>query len=434
MGAVIVMGLALLVAALAIVVLLRRGLTEDLKTSAGFRAAAVSEILAATPPAGTTIGVGDAEDEFVQVLAPDGTVVTSSENVVGEGALIDLLPGESERLEVPFEDETFLAVAFSTPSGQPAHTILVGHTLEEVAESSGLVARLLALGSPLLLALLGVVTWKVVGGALAPVESIRREVESITTQELHRRVPVSAPHDEIARLAATMNAMLERLEAGQERQRRFVSDASHELRSPVASIRQHAEVAKIHPGTASVEELAELVLEENARIQELVEDLLLLARLDERPAGARETIDLDDIVLESASRFEERDDRTIDQSGVSAARVLGDRKQLGRLVGNLLDNALRHARAAVRIELRESGDSVILRVDDDGTGVPPGERERIFTRFVRLQEARDRDTGGTGLGLAIVAEVAEAHGGRVRLLESPSGGARFEVELPRAAR
>jgi signal transduction histidine kinase len=230
-----------------------------------------------------------------------------------------------------------------------------------------------------------------------------------------------------------MNRMLERLERGQERQRRFVSDASHELRSPVASIRQHAELALAHPANVSTGDLARTVLDEDLRVQRLVEDLLLLARMDERTAEARpQEVDLDDVVFQEVERVRQVDGTTIDASGVSAGRVLGDGRRLTRLVGNLLENAARHARSAIGVALVEDGDQVVLQVDDDGPGVPPEHRQRVFERFVRLDEARDRDAGGAGLGLAIVAEVAALHGGEARALDSPLGGARFEVRLPRA--
>ena len=430
-GAVVVVGIALVVAAVAMVVLLRRSLTNDVRTAARFRALAVANVVE-TGPYGP-IRVGDSEDEFVQVLDNSGSVVATSANLRGRPAVIDLAPGESEDVEVPFEDDPFLAIALSDATGGQTYTIVAGRTLETVVESTQVVVTLLLFGVPLMLLVVAGVTWRVTGRALAPVEGIRSEVESITTSALHRRVPVPSSGDEIARLARTMNETLARLEEGHARQRRFVSDASHELRSPVASIRQHAEVAIAHPENASAGELARRVLEEDLRIQRLVEDLLLLARLDEQPDADRaEMVDLDDVVFEEVDRLRAGTDKRVDVGGVTGGRVSGDRPRLTRLVGNLLENALRHARASVVVALQEEGDEVVLRVDDDGAGVPEAERSRVFERFVRLEEARDRDSGGAGLGLAIVAHVARAHGGSVEVLESPAGGARFEVRVPRA--
>ncbi len=431
--AVLVVGIALLLTATSIVVLLRRALTEDVRTAARFRAETVLDVLASGSDV-DQIRIGDIEEEFVQVLDPSGRVVVSSSNVEGDPPLTRPAPGQNAEVEVPFEDDPFLAVATRGVASEETYTVVVGRTLETVLESSRVVVNLLLIGLPLLLVIVAAVTWVVVGRALAPVESIRTEVEAISAEQLHRRVPDPGSGDEIARLAATMNRMLERLESGQARQRRFVSDASHELRSPIATIRQHAEVAAAHTSTASVEELSQIVLGENRRLQRLVEDLLLLARMDERIAPARlEVLDLDDVVFEGIERVRRgSDNKTIDAGAISAGRVLGDRIQLSKLVLNLLDNALRHARTSVVVSLRERGDEVVLTVDDDGAGIPPGDRSRIFERFVRLNEARDRDSGGSGLGLAIVAEVAAVHGGAARALASDLGGARLEVRIPRA--
>jgi signal transduction histidine kinase len=428
-AAVLVVGAALVAASIAMVLLLRKSLTQDVRTTALLRADTVAELISDEDEV-EPIRISNLEDEFVQVLSGD-EVVASSENVAGHPALVVLEPGASRRIDVPFEDDPFLAVARSAPTPDETFTVVVGRTIETAEESSRVVITLLIAGLPILLLIVAAVTWKVVGRALAPVESIRSEVESISTGELHRRVPGSEGGDEIARLAGTMNEMLARLEKGQARQRRFVSDASHEFRSPVASIRQHAEVALRHPDGASTQELARAVLDEDLRLQRLVEDMLLLARVDENGSDSRkESVDLDDLVFEEVDRVRNGIGKTIDTKRVSAGRVLGDRRQLSRLVGNLLENAVRHARSSVAVGLREDGSHVQLDVDDDGTGVPPAERARIFERFVRLEEARDRDSGGSGLGLAIVAEVTAIHGGTARVSGSKLGGARFTIRFP----
>jgi signal transduction histidine kinase len=228
-----------------------------------------------------------------------------------------------------------------------------------------------------------------------------------------------------------MNSMLARLELERARERQFISDASHELRSPIASIRQYAEVAVAHPEASDLGELAEVVLEEIAVLQHLVEDLMLLTRIDERTLRLRhEGVDLDDILLREAARLRgARPDLEVDLTNVVAARARGDAVALDRLVRNLTDNAARHARHAIALGLHEDDGHVVLIVDDDGTGIAPEDRPRVFDRFVRLDEARDRDTGGTGLGLAIVREVAAAHGATIRISQAPLGGARFEVRF-----
>jgi signal transduction histidine kinase len=429
-AAVLVVGVALMMASVAMVVLLRRSLTSDVEAAALLRAEAVADGIAAGDP-DPAISGGD--EEFVQVVDADGRVVAASENLSGEPPVADLRPGESETLEdLPFEDDPFLAVAVPGSGSDGPVAVMAGRSLDEVEESSRAVAGLLAAGVPLLLVVVGFIEWRVVGRALRPVEAIRSEVDAISTQELHRRVPDPGGADEIARLAATMNRMLTRLEGGQARQRRFVSDASHELRSPVTTIRQHAEVALSHPGEIRVEDLAEVVLEEDLRLQHLVDDLLLLARLDEgSPPPSRRAVDLDDLLFEEAERGRGTGLR-VDVGGVSAGRVSGDPGQLAKLVRNMADNAIRHADSAISFSLVDDGDEVVLAIEDDGNGIPAAERERIFERFVRLDDARDRDSGGSGLGLAIVAEVAQAHGASVSVDRGELGGARFEVRFAAA--
>jgi signal transduction histidine kinase len=269
-------------------------------------------------------------------------------------------------------------------------------------------------------------------GALAPVERIRREVDQITGQRLDRRVPEPPSRDEIHRLALTMNQMLERLEVSRDQQQQFVADASHELRSPLASIRQTAEVSRAHPGALPEGELAEAVLEESLRMQRLVEQLLLLTRADEGVAvRTPREVDLDDLALTEARRVG-RTGLRVDTSAVQAARVRGDETSLAQVVRNLVDNAARHASAGIAISVHEDGSTVELAVDDDGPGIPEDQRERVFERFVRLDEARARDAGGSGLGLAIVQQIVLAHAGTVAVSSSGLGGARFVVRLPSA--
>jgi signal transduction histidine kinase len=378
------------------------------------------------------VATGEADEEFIQVIDAEGAVLDATANVGGEAALVRLSPGGSATVDrVPFEDGSFLAVARASAIDGTRVTVIVGRSLEDVDEATRPVVASLLVGVPLLLLVVGAVTWRVVGRALGPVERIRREVDGISTDELHRRVPEPAGSDEISRLAATMNRMLDRLQAGHDRQRRFVSDASHELRSPVASLRQHGEVARAHPDRTEMSELSGIVVEESGRLERIVDDLLLLTRIDEG-AGLREatSVDLDDIVLAEAARLRASTNLAIDTRGVSAGRVRGDPRTLERLVRNLTENAARFATSAVGLSLSERDGRTVLRVDDDGPGIAPSDRQRVFDRFVRLDDARDRDSGGSGLGLAIVREIARLHGGTVSVHEAEIGGARVEVRLP----
>lgn len=429
-GAVVIVGVALVIGSVVLVAVLQDTLRNGVRDAARLRGEEVAGVLSSSgaPP---ELAIGDEDEQLIQVIDQTGGVIASSRNVAGRPALVRLRPGQSARFNAPVGDDEFIAVAVgaSPPSG--AVVVLVGRELDRVTESTRTVTRILVPGLPLLLVVVALTTWRVVDRALGPVEAIRREVDEVSSSELHRRVPEPAGKDEIARLAVTMNRMLARLEVAQTRQRRFVSDASHELRSPVASIRQHAEVALAHPERTTPGELAQIVLAEDLRVQRLVEDLLLLARADEACPSAAQTVDLDDLVFEAAARLRTTSEVQVDTSDVSAGRVRGEPALLRRLVGNLADNAAGHARARVVFSLREQDGSVVLRVDDDGAGIPVEDRQRVFERFVRLDDARSRDAGGSGLGLAIVAQVAAGHAGTATATASPAGGARLEVRLPR---
>lgn len=282
--------------------------------------------------------------------------------------------------------------------------------------------------------LAGAATWLLTGRALRPVAAITDRVERISAGTLDGRVPEPTTTDEIGTLARTMNQMLARLERSDLQRRQFVSDASHELRTPVAVLRSEAEVASRAPATTSVPDLARVVLAEAGRLERLVEDLLTLARSDERPtsgpgpAGATE-IDVDDVVLAEAERSRRL---PVDLGQVSAGRVLARGDDLGRAIGHLLDNAARHGRSQVAVGVGTEAGRVRIWVDDDGAGIPEDDRVRVFGRFTRLDEARDRDRGGAGLGLAVVAETVSALGGTVSIDRSPLGGARVVVDLPAA--
>jgi signal transduction histidine kinase len=428
-AATVLVGLALLAGGFALVAAMRNTLTDEVRSAARVRADDTAAALdAGTDPSFVAAGLSqDDDDAFIQILDGDGAVVAASPLVAGGPAVANLDPGESEKVPVSGEDDDFMAVA----AGADRYTVIAGRTLDTVGESTSVVTDLLVIGLPILLVVAALTTWLVVGRALAPVESIRREVDAISSADLDRRVPTPPGDDEIARLAATMNDMLGRLERGQARQRRFVADASHELRSPVASIRQHAEVAQAHPERTTVGALAETVAAENLRVERLVDDLLLLTRADEHTLQLqRRPVDLDDLVFEEAHLLREAGPLRVDTTQVSAGRVTGDRAALGRALRNLGDNAVRHARSQIAFTLAERNGAVVLDVDDDGPGIPAADRQRVFERFVRLDDARARDVGGSGLGLAIVAEVIGAHRGTISIGDSRLGGARFEVRMP----
>ncbi|MFD7700415.1 sensor histidine kinase [Streptomyces caelestis] len=457
LGATLVVAVALVAAGTAVLLSLRSNLIGEAGTQAERAARAVASELAARTPYDGLSGL-DGEDRPVQVVDEDGRLVAASEDLerVTGTATTDvtpqppkpdgdddsgddpddsgesLVPGEiadettftngSATIDGDTEDYRFAALEVET-SDRGRLTVHAGAPLAAEHGAVRTALTVMLIGFPLLLAVVAAVTWLVTGRALRPVEGIRSEMAAITASEdLARRVPEPATHDEIARLARTTNETLAALEASVERQRRFVADASHELRSPIASLRTQLEVAAAHP------ELLDLdgAVEDTVRLQRLAADLLLLARLDagERSADAR--VDLAALAREEAAG---RTGVTVD---AEPAEVTGSRGQLGRVLANLLDNAGRHARERVTVTVRREGGRAVVAVADDGDGVAEADRERIFQRFVRLDAARSRDDGGAGLGLAIARDVAVRHGGTLTAGAAPTGGALFELRLPLA--
>jgi signal transduction histidine kinase len=417
LAAVLVLGFALVAGALVLVALLGSVLTGQVCRDAHDRA---EQLAAASTTPGSSVAPGQPASttatEIVQWVDRAGHVAGSDRLLAspGTGCVSVEPPGHGE-------DFTFAAAKL-----QSGGEVIVGRPLVDVLDSTRFVRRVLVVGVPLMMLIVGGVTWVVTGRILAPVTAIRREVDAITATELHRRVPATR-QDEIGRLARTMNRMLDRLQRAHESQRRFVSDASHELRSPIASIRQHAEVAQAHPERTTVGELAETVVAEDARMQHLVDDLLLLARADEHHTEPPSTpVDLDDLLFAEAQRLRMATNLTVRTAAVSAGQVRGDEAALTRMIQNLAGNAARHARTTITFGLAESEGTVVLTVSDDGPGIPPADRERVFDRFVRLDNARTRDTGGAGLGLSIVAGIVTRHHGTIHIT-SPST---FEVHLP----
>lgn len=395
-------------------------LTRAVEQSALATAEASAERIAArVGPDGARLGSDYDDDELVQILTPEGTIAAASPDAR------NIPPLREGRVVI--DNDAFVVAQEGVKDSRLI--VLVAHEIDDGLEVVAAARWLLATAIPILVGLVALGAWVLTGRALAPVTRIRAEVESIEAGRLGHRLQVPDTGDEIAQLASTMNHMLDRLDASARAQRQFVSDASHELRSPLTVIQQHAELASLHPGSVSAGELAEVVLSEGARLQGLVGDLLLLARLEEGAHHIHQVVDLDDLALDEVHRARQSPVR-VDGSAISTARVDGDARQLGQVVRNLVDNAVRHARSRVSVSLAESDGFAELVVDDDGNGVPPRHRTQVFDRFVRLDEARARDDGGAGLGLAIVREIVGAHRGSVTVEDAPAGGARFVVRLP----
>jgi signal transduction histidine kinase len=337
------------------------------------------------------------------------------------------LPGANGRPRPLPPDDPQVRAQRQVETAEGTITLVAENSLSEVNSTVDSITGALVIGVPILVALLAFLTWWLTGRALKPVEAIRAEAAAITGSTIHRRVPEPNTDDEVGRLARTMNSMLDRLEETSLRQRRFVSDASHELRSPVAVIRAQLEVALRRGDAADWPTVAHRVLAEDERLEQAVTELLELARTEEGVEPTPVAVDLDEVVLEETARSRRV---PVDTSRVLAGRVSGTSAQLARVVANLLDNACRHARGSVSVALTQVGDDVVLIVDDDGPGVAPEDRDRVFERFTRLDEGRSRDAGGVGLGLAMVRAIVERQGGSVDVEDGPLGGARFVVRLP----
>ncbi len=421
------------------VTLLHRSLTASLLARADERSNQVSALLEREGIAGLQ---GDEEvladpSRVVQVIDPAGAVLFATRRTASRSPLSDLRPMVGQRTIVgdaplpTFGHPGPLVVARGVAAGGAHYIVFVVADQEDQHEAVGETGKTMLWGLPLLLSGVAGAAWLLVGRSLAPVDRIRRTAQQITGSRLDARVPVPGTRDEIAGLATTMNEMLDRLQDSQRAQRRFVADASHELRSPLASLRAAIQYGA-SADTGAWDELVPLMDRESARLQGLIDDLLTLSKADD--AGTiplhRADVDLDEVVDAEARRLRIATEVTVTRS-VTPVRVTGDEGQLVRLVRNLADNAARAAASTVALTLTRSEDgNAAITVEDDGPGIPPADRERVFARFVRLDDDRSRGTGGSGLGLAIVAEIVRAHHGSVAVDKSPLGGARFTVWLP----
>jgi signal transduction histidine kinase len=404
----------------------RHDLTDAVTLVAREHAAAIAQQLE-NDDTGEDRSVAIGEEEPVQVVA-GGQVTDASDQLAGRPPLVPLSSAVTIRTGLAEGEADRYVVVTAPVSGSDAY-VVSARSLESVDAAIASTTRLLAVGSVLVIVLVLGLTWVLTGRALRPVEGMRRQASQITQANLSARLPVPETGDEVARLAETMNAMLERLEQAVNTQRRFVADASHELRSPIATVRTLHETAHLGPQPNDLDELSAEVLGEIARLEALVADLLLLARTEAAPLH-REPVDLAD---EAAALGTRQRRVPVSVSAPHPVWVEGEPRALSRMVRNLIDNAERHASTAVHVLVEVDGPWGRVVVADDGPGIPESERERVFGRFVRLDEARARDEGGSGLGLAIVRQIAQRHGGAVTVAdqEGAGSGAVFVVVLPR---
>jgi signal transduction histidine kinase len=364
------------------------------------------------------------DDIIVQVLGADGTILTSLPPSAAPLLGDERAPADDRVRSVMLDGD---GEGRLTARRAEDATVIVAGSLDDVAESTAALVGILAFGVPVSAMALAVLVWWAVGRALLPVEQLRAQVDRITASRLDEEVDEPTGAAEIARLARTMNAMLTRLRLSAGQQRRFVADAAHELRSPLARMRAELEVDAAHPGSADPAATASSVLAETVGLQRLIDDGLLLARGDAGVTGRSAPVDLDDVV---ARAVRSRRDARVVVPDPTPVQVLGDVDQLERLVANLLDNAVRHARERIVVRLAAGDDAAELTVTDDGPGIPAADAGRVFERFTRLDDAPTRGGGGVGLGLAIARDIAERHGGSLTVDHGPGRGARLVLRLP----
>ena len=374
------------------------------------------------------------DNGVAQVVSANGTVLAASPNVSGAPAVADRQPGgrpETSTFRAP-DDQEIETYRFWYASGPSPHgrvTAYVGNSLESVTEASAALRRSLWLGVPVVVALLGLVIWLLLGRAIGRLDRIRAEVDRISEESLDTRVEGDGVDDEVGRLAATMNAMLERLDRAARRQRELVADVSHDLQSPLAAQRVALDLALADPSRVDAGVLRGDVLGATTDMERLVGDLLVVASIDATATSPPALLDLDSLVLEEAARARTGGTVEVDTSEVSAAPAYAIADDARRIVRNLLDNAVEHASTRVLLTVAvvdptsdggRLGEWTQLLVADDGPGVLPEQRERIFDRFYRGEVARPRD-GGSGLGLSIARSLAERNGGRLDLVEADVG-------------
>ncbi len=381
-------------------------------------------------------------ESYAQLVAADGHVLDAT-RPLGRRPLLaaDELAAArrgtifADRDSVPGLDEPSRLLATPVTRGGAALVLVVGATREDRAETLASLRYELLVVGPIALALATLAGYALAGISLRPVESMRSRAESISAATPGERLPVPQTGDEIERLGETLNAMLARLEAALQRERDFVADAGHELRTPLALLRTELELALRHAETS--EELREAVrasAHEVDRLAQLAEDLLLIARSDQGKLSLRlELVQASEVVSSVARRFEWRaqeEGRRLAVEAPPGCSLRGDRIRLEQALGNLVDNALRHGSGDVHLRASQSDGVVEFHVSDDGEGFPPEYLENAFERFSRPDQARSG--GGSGLGLSIVRVIAEAHGGSAHVKQEPGQGAEVWIAVPAA--
>ncbi|MDP4504295.1 HAMP domain-containing histidine kinase [Nonomuraea sp. NBC_00507] len=380
-------------------------------------------------PLGAAIPVSDPAVDLIQIVGADGRFLATSDAARNLPPLSDVRPSDEDRAIstthcLPTECVHLSAVRVSKFADSPV--IYAGRSTPDLLATNTLEAIVFT-EIAVLVGLAGWATWLVTGRALRPVATMRAELDAVHAGDLSSRVTEPHGADEVVELAKSVNSTLARLERSAEQQRQFASDASHELRTPIAGLRAQLESAQLYPDDTDIDLLVRSALRDTDRLEAIITDLLLLARIGSRVDAAKERVDLAELVRQELSiRSDKIPVRAHLAEGV---RVDGVRLQLARVLTNLLDNAQRHAEHYVKVTVSREDCMAVLSVENDGVEIPQQDRERIFERFTRLDAARSRDAGGTGLGLAIARDVAMAHRGQITV-EDCRGGARFVLRLP----
>lgn len=437
--ATLVVGLGAIAGSVLLFLLLQRALVSSAEDVALSRALDVAQQVGSSPIPSVQQDLEQRtrESQLIQIIGPGDTIVASSSVRASKKPLTDLRvsPGQlktdrASTLRFLGPRIPYLITAIGVARGSDHLTVIVASSMDTQSETLERLNSYLVAFIPITMVLVAVGTWLLVGRSLRPVEQIRMRVASIGSERLDERLPVPRSYDEIARLAATMNEMLQRLENSQRVQRSFVADASHELRSPLSTLDASLEIAGSDPSGRAWDDLHEVMSVEVTRMEHLVDDLLLLAKADDRGLRLRRgDVDLDDILANEARRLRANETVTV-EAHITPVRVTGDEARLGQMVRNLVENAAVAAHQRVRVSVSVSSDVALIEIEDDGNGVSPRDRERIFDRFVRLDTSRSRNSGGSGLGLAIVREIVRGHEGSITVGESDLGGAKFDVRLP----
>jgi signal transduction histidine kinase len=374
----------------------------------------------------------DGKNIAIQVLNPRGQVVSATPQLAGKPPMATFRPAggtQAERTLCPPAGLRGCMSVLAVRVFQPGGTWLVYIATRQIPwYGNATLLLLVTAASLLMIVLMAGGTSRAVARTLAPVDAIRTELAEISASALDGRLPVPGHQDEIRLLAEAANATLKRLQDAYQQLRQFTSDASHELRSPLTAIKAQTEQALMYPDDTDWPHTATAVLAAAERLEAIIIDLLLLARLDAGASLPREPTDLAQL---AAAELDHRGDRVKIVTQLPAGVCVEcDRPRITRLLTNLIDNAERHATSQVTVIVRADGPTAVLEVIDDGAGIAAGHREIVFERFARLDTSRDRDAGGSGLGLAIARRIAEAHEGTLTIQDSQEG-ARFVLRLPR---